>query len=199
MKADVCHRVLFCLLFVWLWACTPCRAEGVEGDLSQKADVLGRIREDVLTNLRKVQEITTLMGHQRELFEKEIREAAAYGAAISFETAMTDSRISSNLDLLQRIHGYGAQLSVRALELQDLLAEVEFVLKETEDALRVQKALSVSNLSGLVTRIDRDVSMHPAVVGRRLLPANEMPVVDKKKIWELIMGGKTETDAKRSR
>ena len=196
MKGSVAFSVIFCAVFLFLGSHPAAAGEAGAADLSKKADTLIRIRDDVMERLRQVQEISVLMGKKRELYEKEIRQDLGQARGMTYEAAMMNGRIANNIDLIQRIHGHAAQLFAHSAQLQELLGEVEFVLKETEDALRVQKTLSVANLPDLMKRIEMAVSIHESVAGRRLLPATQMPVMDRKKVWEMT-AGKREAGPKR--
>lgn len=184
-RPDAVMRMICAVLF-FLGVCSTVAAEGEVTNLPRKIETLIRIRDDGMERLRQVREIRHRLGEKRELYEKEIRRALARAGVVAYEAAMADGRISNNIDLIQRILGHDGQLGAYGAQLEELLGEVEFVLKEAEDAFRVQKTLSVANLPDLMGRIERSVSVHRSVTGRRLLPAGETPVVDRKKIWQMV-------------
>jgi hypothetical protein len=194
-KKSAYGRVYFflCIWFAGLLLFgSTCGGETTGGaELSTSIDVLIAAQQDILAHIRQVEEIRTHLGEKEEAFGKEIRETvSAKGAPLSdgasYEAALKCARVSHNLDIMARIRGYDMQLTDRADALHNVLAEVEFILKEAEDSRQIIEALRFTNLSELMERVEKVMSVYRSVMGSRLIPPSRMPIPEKRKVWDVL-------------
>ena len=140
----------------------------------------------------KKEEINKLIGEYSasiKQLEGEIRTEKRNKRINSYAQAKDNQRISYDLALIQRKTAYISKLDEVLPKLDSGSNELEFLQRQTEDDIKMEKVLGEKEIEKLAEKIEETIAKYLPDAGELAISVDESKMESPQQIWERIASG----------
>lgn len=159
-------------------------------NLCDKLEELVELRQKLVA---KKGEINGLINEYRssiKQIEDEILAEKKKKNINSYSTAKNNQRIKYDLALIQRKSAYIAKLEEMLPKLENGANELEYLQRQTEDDVKMEKVLGKKEIDKLAKEIEKSIAKYLPDADKLVVKVDESKLESPEAIWNKIAGGR---------
>ncbi len=182
--ANIC--LIIAVLFIIIFIYTP--NKGFSSDpklynLHKKTTQMILLREQLIRIKTEVISLKKSLAEEIQNLKKEIIHEHNHLKIRSYEEAIGVPRIFYNIKLIQELSSYVNGLDKRALFISNGIHEIDFVLAQSKDDLKILESISDMEINKLLVQMDNLSIQYNSDVKKLLLDKIEKRQISSQKIY----------------
>lgn len=157
--------------------------------LCDKLEDLVGLRQKLSAKKEEINKLIKEYSASIKQLEDEIRTEKRNKRINSYDQAKNNQRISYDLALIQRKGAYISKLEEILPKLDNGANELEFLQRQTEDDIKMEKVLGEKEIEKLAEKIEKTIAKYLPEAGELAISVDENKLESPRKIWERIAGG----------
>jgi hypothetical protein len=156
--------------------------------LCDKLEELVELRQKLAVKKDEINKLIKEYSASIKLLEDEIRTEKRNKRINSYAEAKDNQRISYDLALIQRKTAYITKLEEVLPKLDSGGNELEFLQRQTEDDIQMEKVLGEKEIEKLAEKIEETIAKYLPEAGELAISVDESKMQSPQQIWERIAG-----------
>jgi uncharacterized phage infection (PIP) family protein YhgE len=173
-----------------LFTCNVLASSPKADIIRQKLAEISAVREKMAEKEAQATKMRRKLKEQLKEFKEEIKNEQKRLGIATYEGAIRFPRINYNLRLIQQLLAYISKLDEQIVYYQTSNGNLEFLVQQADDDLRIVETLNDMKVEDLANQIDQVLRRHIPGANKLLIDTEGMVFSAPEKIWNEVIEGK---------
>ena len=183
-----CFCIGMIMLVSWMFiAGSGMGADFKAAELQRKAEEIASLRVTIAEKVSRADDMRRQLSDQMNAYVKEIRHEKNRWQLNSYRNAVGNPRIAYDLQLLQQLQAYIAELDKRILYFKQAGQVLEHYFRQINDDLMMIRTLDDFTVDQLISKINDSLDEYVPATIKKTVQVDRLLLKDTEIIWQEIV------------